>query len=185
VFIPQPILLEVLEILEAHAAHPDTPALHDPIYGLSKEQSADDMSAISAALVMHSGHPASSQIRRLMEEYLELPEPDLALVLQRHGGAPKGGDLVAEVDRCLGRAAEERRVFQARIGALERELADSRRTGNGVAALGAITLIFGLIGWAVGLGVMEVSWIDSPVPVDQAAAKTGSGEPAPGARAVR
>jgi hypothetical protein len=185
VFIPEPILQTALQHLEAHAAHPDTPAIHDPIYRLSKDPNQEDMGALAAALVAHVGHPAVGKLRPLLEEYLDLPESDLVHVLSRHGGAPTGVDLIAEVDRRLGKASEARRILQTRVGALERELVETQRIANGVAALGAIALIFALIGWSIGLGVMEVSWIETPVPADKSGATSGTGVPAPGARAIR
>ena len=184
-FIPQPILQAALQHLEAHAAHVDTPVIHDPIYRLTKEPNQEDMDALAAALVAHVGHPAASELRDLLEPYLELPESDLVHVLNRHGGAPTGADLIAEVDRRLSKASETHRVLQARIGTLERDLVQTRRAANGVAALGSIALIFALIGWSIGLGIMEISWIEAPTPADKSAASAGTGSPAPGARAVR
>lgn len=184
-FIPNPILQAALQHLEAHAAHPNTPAIHDPIYRLTKEPGQEDMDALAAALVAHVGHPSANELRELFHPYLALPESDLVHVLSRHGAAPTGVDLIAEVDRRLSKATEVRRILQARIGTLERELVETRRTANGVAALGSIALIFALIGWSIGLGIMEISWIDAPIPVDESAASSGRGTPSPGARAVR
>ena len=58
----------------------------------------------------------------------------------------------------------------------------SERASNAVAALGAFVLLFGLVGWAIALGVLDVAWMDAPIPMDAEAASAGRGTPLQGER---
>jgi hypothetical protein len=181
VSIPKPALERCLQQLEHHAAHPGTPAIHDPIYGLlsgpTEAQALAFSRALACGLQAHSGHPAAAGIRAELQDYLHIPETDLASVLAHHGGDASSEDLVAAVDRLLVASAGQKRVMRARVETLERLLSQMRRSSNGVAALGAFALLFALLGWAVALGAIEVNWMDSPVPEERDAVFNGRGAP--------
>ena len=175
--IPAPALQSCLQLLEQHAAHPATPALHDPIYGLLQEPSDALEAALAAAIVAHAGHPATPALRAALEEHLNVQAADLPTVLARHGIVETGQDLVATVDRRLDAAAITKRMMGARIQGLETALVRAERSANGLAALGSFALLFALVGWAIALGVFEVQWMDAPVPEDLGAAVSGRGAP--------
>ena len=181
--IPEPALRTCLSLLEAHASHPDTPALHDPLYGLLTGGGESDKQALATALVAHASHPCGARIRESMAPYIQVEVPDLAAVLGRFGPIGDSTDLLGEVGRRLERSASTQQVLRDRIEGLEKALDHSGRSANAAAALGAFVLLFGLLGWAVALGWMEVQWIAAPVPGDLGAASTGAGSPPAGDRA--
>jgi hypothetical protein len=113
-----------------------------------------------------------------------LPEPSIETVLAKHGGL---GVLepVEEVDSLLTDARETRRVLSERINALEAQTAALGRMANGVAAVGAFLAMFGLIGWLIALGWLEVDWIEAPVPKHIGEAAAGGRTVAPSQRRVR
>jgi hypothetical protein len=160
VTIPKPVLKNAIECLEAHVAHPQTGALHDPLYALL--QGDGTMTAVAAALAQHISHPARTALMALLGPYIEVATVDLEQILRRHGPLEAEADPVAEVDRRLADAASHSRVLRARIGELERQVEGHSRTANALAAAGAMVAIFGLIGWLVALGWIEVAWMDSP-----------------------
>lgn len=178
--IPQPALRTCLSWLEVHASHPDTPALHDPLYGLLKGGGEPDKQALATALVAHSSHPCAARIRESMAPYITVDVPDLAAVLGRFGPIGDSTDLLGEVGRRLERSASIQHVLRTRVQGLEQALDRSGRSANAAAALGSFVLVFGLLGWAVALGWMEVQWISAPVPGDLGAAATGAGSPPAG-----
>ena len=176
--IPESVLRSCLQLLEPHAAHPATPALHDPVYGLLDGDSLALEAAIAQAVMVHAGHPAASQIRTLLSSYVSIEDADLAAVLARHGPIGLEADLVGEVDRRLSAAAASQRVMRGHIQHLEAGIEKAQRSSNAVAAVGAFSLLFALVGWAIALGVFEIHWMDAPVPSNVGAAQTGRGAPA-------
>jgi hypothetical protein len=178
--IPEPVLRTCLSSLQAYASHPDTPALHDPLYGLLTGGGEPDKQALATALVAHASHPCAARIREGMAPYITVDVPDLAAVLGRFGPIGDCTDLLGEVGRRLERSVSTQHVLRTRIQDLEQALGRSGRSANAAAALGAFILVFGLLGWAVALGWMEVQWISVPVPGDLGAAATGAGSPPAG-----
>lgn len=183
--IPQSILEAAIAALEIHAQHPGTGALHDPVYAmLQGEDEAAALQALGQALASGAAHPAASALRAILGEAVVLPEPSIEAVLAKHGGI---GVLepVEEVDSLLTDARETRRVLSARIDALEAQAAALGRMANGLAAVGALLAMFGLIGWLVALGRLEIAWIEAPVPEHISEAAAGGGTVAPSQRRVR
>jgi len=185
VTIPEPVLRTAIERLEAHAAHPDTGALHDPIYGLLNGQGPEAEAALAAALQAHSGHPMVADLRALFAEHITVPSPDLAFVLSRYEPVAEDMDLVAEVDRRLSEGATRDRVLRAQIANLGGHVETLGRTANGLAALSAIVAVFGAIGWLIALDWLEITWLDPAVPRDPAAAASGHGQVPLDERSIR
>ena len=178
--IPEPVLRTCLSLLEAHASHPDTPALHDPLYRLLTGGGDADKQEIGTALVAHASHPCATRIREALVPYIKVEVPDLAAVLGRYGPIVDSTDLLAEVGRRLERSASTQQVLRDRVESLEMALDRSGRSANAAAALGAFVLLFGLLGWAVAFGWMEVQWLTEPIPGDLGAASSGKGSPPAG-----
>ena len=162
--IPEPDLRSCLALLEPHASHPGTPAIHDPIYAMVTGDCGAVLPELIAALERHSTHPAAPKIREILAAHVTIEVPGLLSVLTRYGPVADSDDLPGEVARRLERYEEERRITRGRIESLECALDASGRSANAVAALGAFALLFALVGWAVALGWMEVNWMDSPIP---------------------
>lgn len=177
VTIPSSALRTALDCLERFARHPDTAALHDPIYALLQDPDSGAEEALVRSISAHTGHPAVAELRAILGGHVEISAPDLAAVLERHGPVRDADDLVSEVDRRLSSYADSERILRAQIDHLEGGLVQAERASNAVAALGAFVLVFGLIGWAIALGVLDVQWMDSPVPSDIDAASSGHGSP--------
>ena len=166
-------------------SHPGTAALHDPIYALISEPECGEERALVRSIMAQPGHPASVELRSILEPHVDWDAPDLGAVLQRHGPLRDEGDLVAEVDRRLCAHHETERILKRQVEHLEGELVVAERASNAVAALGAFVLLFGLVGWAIALGVLDVQWMDAPVPMDVEAAAAGQGSPLQGERSPR
>ena len=181
--IPQPVLEAAIAALELHAQHPGTGALHDPIYGMLQGDSGQ-LELLSAAMLAQSGHPASGALRELLGPYIEVPVPTVEAVLLRHGGVA-GEDVVLQVDQMLTEADQARRVLSARVHALEAQAGALGRTANGMAAVGALIAVFGMIGWLVALGWLEIAWIEPAVPQDLDGAAAGRGTVSPEHQGVK
>jgi hypothetical protein len=182
VTIPQPALRTALDCLERFASLPGTAALHDPIYALFQGSSSGEEAAIARLVTAHSGHPAVAELRTILAPHMELTAPDLAAVLERYGPVRDEDDLVGEVDRRLCAYGESERVLRKQIDHLEADMVQAERASNAVAALGAFVLLFGLCGWAIALGILDVQWMDAPIPMDVEAASEGRGIPHQGDR---
>ena len=89
------------------------------------------------------------------------------------------GDLIAEVDRRLDKQVQHIRMLKNQIDGLECDVVRAERASNAVAALGAFSLVFGLFGWLIALGMIDVQWMDSPVPSSPRSASAGTGMPGP------
>ena len=178
--VPKPALLQALDCLERYSSHPDTPALHDPIYALLQADEVEQEKRLGHALVSLPAHPGAAELRAILGHHISLEPASLVTVLDRHGGGPVDGDLIAEVDRRLQHQAQHIRGLKNQIDGLERDLVRADRASNGVAALGAFSLIFGIFGWLIALGFVEVQWMDPPVPSSPGAASIGAGSPSPG-----
>ena len=97
--IPQPVLEAAIAALETHAQHPDTGAIHDPIYAMLKGDHGQAI-ALGQAMAAYPTHPAASQLRAILGEHLEIAEPTMAAVIARYG-ATAGASPIDEVDRML------------------------------------------------------------------------------------
>jgi hypothetical protein len=182
VTIPESALRTALDCLERYATHPDTAALHDPIYALYQDPGSGNESAVVRSVAAYTGHPAGTELRSILGPHIELATPSLAAVLERHGPVRDEHDLVGEVDRRLVSQRETERILRLQIDSLEGDLVQSESASNAVAALGAFVLLFGLVGWAIALGVLDVQWMDAPVPIDAEGASSGRGSPLQGER---
>lgn len=161
--LPDPATVQAaLDLLEPWSTEPGSLALHDAVYALGEDPAA--WGRLEAACARHPRHPALAALRELLGLTGEAPRPPLAEVLATHGPLPEDGDLVGEVARRLGRAAEVRGVLEARIAQLEGETAAARRLANGVAFVGAVVAVLALLGWAAALGLWELDWIEPPAP---------------------
>jgi hypothetical protein len=185
VTIPEPMLRRAIERLEDYATHPDTGAIHDPIYALIGGAGEEAEAALVVALQVRVGHPLAAELCALFAPHLEVGEPDLVDVLSRHAPVSDGTDPIAEVDRRLSDGQSRDRIQRVRIRDLERHLETMSRTANGLAAAGAIVGVFGAIGWLIALGWLEIAWIDAPTPDDPAAAASGQGAVPAGERKIR
>jgi hypothetical protein len=183
VTIPQPVLEAAIAALEVHVQHPGTGALHDPIYGLLQGE-ADQLEALSVAMLDQVGHPAAAQLRELLDAYVALPVPSIEAVVARHGGL-QDVEPIGEIDRMLSDAVAARGILSARVGALEADAQALGRTANGMAAVGALVAVFGIIGWLVALGWLQIAWIEPAVPQNINDAAAGRGTVAPSERSVR
>ncbi len=163
--IPESDLRDCLALLESHAAHPGTPAIHDPIYAMLTGGSGSETVELVAALERYPTHPAGPEIREILAAHVVIELPVMLSVLSQYGPVSDPDDLPGEVGRRLERYEEERRVTRSRIESLECALDASGRSANAVAALGAFALLFALVGWAIALGWMEVNWMDAPAPI--------------------
>ncbi len=176
--IPKPVLESAIAALELYVQHPGTGALHDPLYGLLRGGRPQAREELAEALSAHTGHPAASTLRELLSEHLELPALSLEVIVVRHGADPER-DALAEAERLLTDAATTRRVLSGRVESLEAQTAALSRTANGMAAVGALVAVFGMIGWLIALGWLEVSWIEPPVPERPEDAAAGRGTAGP------
>ena len=125
----------------------------------------------------HAGHPAARALRALLATHVSVKEADLASVLARYEPVSGDVDLIAEVDQRLARAASQHRRMRKHIIELENGLGRLQRSANALAALGAFALLFALLGWAIALGVLEIQWMDAPIPADIEQARSGQGAP--------
>ena len=182
VTIPQTALRNALDCLERFASHPGTAAIHDPIYALLVEPEEGEETAIVQVINAQPAHPASAELRAIFAPHLDWPDPDLGAVLARYGPVREADDLVAEVDRRLHSHNETQRILRQQVENLEGDLMVAERSSNAAAALGALVLLFGLVGWAIALGVLDVQWMDAPMPSDAEAASSGRGNPSQGER---
>jgi len=165
VTVPQTALRSALQCLEKFSGHPDTPAIHDPIYLLLGDENKSHEKAVARALLSNPSHPAVVELRSIFDGHIEWEAPSLASVLEHHGALVESEDLVAEVGRRLDVHKKKERQLRLEIDRIEVKLVQSERAANAVAALGAFALMFALFGWMVALGWIEVQWMEVPVPV--------------------
>ena len=151
-----------LLLLEPYASHAATWAIHDPLYALLSDDSDAMRAELAMALSEHSSHPAVPEISRILAGHVSVVEPDMHAVLVKFGPVETPDDLAGEVARRLQKSASERRVLHGRIEVLEAALQVSKRSSNAVATIGAFALLFSIVGWAVALGWLEVTWLESP-----------------------
>ena len=59
-----------ISCLEKYANHPDTAAIHDPIYALLKGEDLGQQKALERALSAHTSHPAAVELRSILGEEL-------------------------------------------------------------------------------------------------------------------
>jgi len=161
-------LQEALEILERHPAHPQTPALHDPIYLLLTDFDLAHTEELERALRTCGEHPATPELRRLLGAPPETPEIGISEVLARHGG-DRDADPVEETRRRLERAEAIEATLRERMTRLEAQVSVLDRTANRMGAVGAFLLVFAILGWLAALGVWEIDWMDPPHPDDDRA----------------
>ena len=171
--VPEAALENALECLERFSNHPDTAAIHDPIYALLKEGGDLNEQVMLRSLMAHPAHPSSVELRAILGPYLEWSASSLGSVLEGHGVVVNPDDLVAEVDMRLTAHKKTERLLRLEIDEIESKLAQAERGSNAVAALGALALMFALFGWVIALGWMDVQWIDAPVPASVEAASQG------------
>lgn len=156
-------LEQALAVLEAHTSHPDTGAIHDPLYELLSEREQGHVEALQRALLRHRHHPAVPQIRRLLGPAFTLPPRELEDVLTDHG-AWTHDDPVAEVEHRLRSAAQVRAVLEERLAHQLDETDRQARTANALALVGALLTILALAGWAGALGLWTIDWFEPPAP---------------------
>ncbi len=183
--IPESVLRAAIEILEGYPSHPSTGPLHDPVYAMLMEPGGSSMDDLAIALEDHTSHPGAEELRALFAGYVRLADLDLDTILMRHGVAVAGVDPIATVDRRLREDTDVRKVLERRITILENDLGHTRRIANGLAAAGAMVAVFGILGWLIALGALEIEWIDPPVPSDMQSAAAGRGSVGSAERDVR
>ena len=177
--IPRPALQNALDCLEKYANHPATAAIHDPIYALLQGDVHGQQEALERALMAHASHPASVELRSFLVEHVSLGPTSLAGVLERHGPIQNREDLVHEVERRLQQYDKRLVTMKRERDHLERALSRANQSANAVAALGAFGALFALVVWAIALGLLDVEWMDAPVPEAPASAASGQGVPTP------
>ena len=171
--VPKDALENAIECLERFSNHPDTAAIHDPMYALLKDGGGVNEQAMLRALMAHPSHPSLVELRSILGPHLEWGPSCLGSVLEGHGAILTPDDLVAEVDRRLSAHKRTERLLRLEIDEVETKLAQSERGSNAVAALGALAMMFALFGWVIALGWIDVQWMDAPVPASPEAAQSG------------
>ena len=175
--IPEAALRNALDCLEKFANHPDTAAIHDPIYALLNDGGRPEQEALERALASHVSHPASVELRAVLGPHVQLAEPSLATVLERFAPVVESSDLNREVERRLQQHEQLNRRLRQDKEELERALLRAKQSSNAIGALGAFGVLFALVGWAIALGILEVHWMDSPMPSQPLDAAQGRGTP--------
>lgn len=162
--VPEPAALRAaLQELEPYATHPDTGAIHDPMYELLQDPDPAHARALHQALRRLRDHPAAARIRQALGPDYALPPRTLEDVLSEQG-AWTHADPVYEVEHRLRSAARVRTVLEERLA---RQLDDNdrmARTANALAMVGALLAIFALVGWAGALGLWTIDWFEPPEP---------------------
>ena len=151
-----------LLLLEPHASHSATLAIHDPLYALLSDDSDARIAELTMAINDQFNHPAVPELLHILTGHVSVTAPDMRGALAKFAPLETPDDLVGEVGRRLERNAAERRILNGRIDELESALRASNRSSNAVATIGAFALLFSLFGWAIAFGWLEVDWLTSP-----------------------
>ncbi len=161
-------LRAALAALEPFGAHPDTGAIHDPIYellvdplpGVPNERL---LRALHTALDRAPHHPAQAGVRRALGEGFVLPPRTLAQVLTELGPWTCE-DPVDEVEHRLRKAASVYRLLQDKTDEQDRTIGQLNRSLNAMAAVAALLALFALAGWLGALDVWQIEWFSPPQP---------------------
>jgi hypothetical protein len=159
---PEAVIRQLLDRMEAFVSARGTVEIHDPLYAMLSDPDPRHLGGLSEALSDHPNHPLARELAIELSPWLVLVKASLEDVLRRDGPIPEGVDPVDEVRRRLLRAAEVRRVLEARIAGEERQGALMNNTANGMAAIAAFLAVFALMGWLAALGVWEIPWLEEP-----------------------
>ncbi len=156
-------LAAAIAALEPYATHPDTGAIHDPLYELMQDPDTESLVAAHAALWRLKRHPAHDAIRDVLGDAFDLPPLDLREVLDQLGPSTHD-DPVLEVQHRLTRAAADKRLLLDRVKVQALELDRAARTVNALSLVGALLTLFALAGWLGALDLWQIEWFTPPEP---------------------
>jgi len=157
------LILQAIELLRPHAALPSTMPLHDVLYRLSdmdmvSEEVEQALRELERMCQAHRIHPAVPTLIDVLSGWVSVPALTLEDVLDANGGLVDGTNPIVEVQRRLTRARETDVVLRRRIEQLEQENRSKARLSNGLAGVGAMLLIFTILGWLAATEQVLVPW---------------------------
>lgn len=156
------LVRQCLDDLDPHGSHPDSGALHDPLYLLLDGPDEPTMQRLRLALRAHRSHPSTPRLRARLAPWLGEPPLVLSEVLREDAPLDPAVDPVVEVQRRLQSHREARRILDAHIEGLEARSQALGRLADRTAAAAALLAVFALVGWLAAIGEWRLVWVDPP-----------------------